>query len=111
MGLICMGLLPFFIILFAFVFSLGCVYLCFHLPSTFDGWVHVLVFYIYWVFFLNSIIRLLHEVCSKTTSPLKGFLLCQLMSLSQRLHVPKLGSKCLFKFVDLCQDCKVKLNH
>jgi hypothetical protein len=32
--------------LFAFVFSLGCVYLCFHLPCTFDGWVPILDFYL-----------------------------------------------------------------
>jgi len=32
--------------LFAFVFSLGSVYLCSHLPCTFDGWVAILNFYI-----------------------------------------------------------------
>jgi hypothetical protein len=31
--------------LFAFVFSLGYVYLCSHLPFTFDGWVPILDFY------------------------------------------------------------------
>ncbi len=31
--------------MFAFVFSLGCVYLCSHLPCTFDGWVPVLDFF------------------------------------------------------------------
>jgi hypothetical protein len=35
--------------LFAFVFSLGCVYLCSHLPCTFDGWFPSLIF-IYNVF-------------------------------------------------------------
>jgi len=31
---ICIGFLPYFCWLFAFVFSLGCVYLCFWLPCT-----------------------------------------------------------------------------
>ncbi len=30
--------------LYAFVLSLGCVYLCSHLPCTFDGWVPILDF-------------------------------------------------------------------
>jgi hypothetical protein len=33
--------------LFAFVFSLGCVYLCPHLLGTFDGWVPILDFYLH----------------------------------------------------------------
>jgi hypothetical protein len=39
--------LPDFCWLFAFVFSLGCVYVCFHLPCTFDGWVPILDFYVH----------------------------------------------------------------
>ncbi len=40
MGPMCIGFLLYFCcILFAFVFSLGCIYLCSHLPCTFDGWV------------------------------------------------------------------------
>jgi hypothetical protein len=38
--------LPDFCWLFAFVFSLGCVYLCSHLSCTFDGWVLILDFYL-----------------------------------------------------------------
>ncbi len=39
---------PFFFLgwLFAFVFPLGCVYLCSLLPCTFDGWVTIPDFYI-----------------------------------------------------------------
>jgi hypothetical protein len=33
--------------LFAFVFSLGCVYLYSHLPCTFNGWVSILDFYLH----------------------------------------------------------------
>ncbi len=40
----CIGSLLDFCWLFAFVFSLGCVYLCSHLPYTFDGWVPILDF-------------------------------------------------------------------
>jgi hypothetical protein len=36
----------FLLILFYFILFVGCVYLCYHLPCTFDGWVHVLDFYI-----------------------------------------------------------------
>jgi hypothetical protein len=40
-------LTPFFFCwLFAFVFSFGCVYSGSRLPCTFDGWVHILDFYI-----------------------------------------------------------------
>jgi hypothetical protein len=38
------GFLFDFCCLFVFVFSLGCVYLCFHLPCTFNGWVPILGF-------------------------------------------------------------------
>jgi hypothetical protein len=31
--------------LFAFVFSLGCVFLCSHLSCTFDGWVPIVDFF------------------------------------------------------------------
>jgi hypothetical protein len=35
-----------FLLIVCFVFSLGCVYLCFHLPCTFDKWVPILDFYL-----------------------------------------------------------------
>jgi hypothetical protein len=35
----------FSLIVYFCLFSLGCVYLCFHLPCTFDGWVLILDFY------------------------------------------------------------------
>jgi len=41
---------PDFCWLFGFVFSLGCVYLCSHLPCTFDGWVPFLDFHFQGVF-------------------------------------------------------------
>jgi hypothetical protein len=41
-----MRFLLYFFILFAFVFSLGCVYLCFHLPCSFDAWVPIVDFYL-----------------------------------------------------------------
>jgi len=47
MGPICVGFLPYFCRLFVLVFSLGCVYLCLHLPCTFDIWVFILDIYIY----------------------------------------------------------------
>jgi hypothetical protein len=46
MRLPCIISLPNFCWLFACVFSLGCVYLCSHLPCTFDGWVPILDFYL-----------------------------------------------------------------
>jgi hypothetical protein len=47
MSPLCIGFLSdFFCLLLAFVFSLGCVYLCSHLSCTFDGWVHILDFYL-----------------------------------------------------------------
>jgi hypothetical protein len=48
MSLLCIGFSPFFFfcLFLAFVFSLGCVYLCSHLPCTFDGWVPILDFYL-----------------------------------------------------------------
>jgi hypothetical protein len=45
MNPLCIGSLLDFRWLFAFVFSLGCVYLCSHLACTFDGWVPILDFY------------------------------------------------------------------
>jgi hypothetical protein len=62
MGPIWIGFLPYFCRLFAFVFSLGCVYLCSHLPRTFDGWILVLDFYIHdffdgWVLVLDFYIH------------------------------------------------------
>ncbi len=47
MSPLCTGALPYFCWLFAFVFSLGCVYLCSHLPCTFAGWVPILDFYLW----------------------------------------------------------------
>jgi hypothetical protein len=41
----------YFCSLFAFVFSLGCVYLCSHLSCTFAGWVPILDFYLQGFFF------------------------------------------------------------
>ncbi len=56
MGLICIEFLCDFCWLLAFVFSLGCVYMCFHLPCTFDGWVPILEFYIQgFCFFIKAI--------------------------------------------------------
>jgi hypothetical protein len=52
MNPICLGFLSYFYSLFAFVFSLACVYWCFSSPCTFDGWVTILDFYIYLVFFI-----------------------------------------------------------
>ncbi len=46
MGPLCIGSSPYFCWLFAFVFSLGCVYLCSHLPCTFDGCIPILDFYL-----------------------------------------------------------------
>ncbi len=46
MSPLCTRSLPDFCWLFAFVFSLGCVYLCSHLPCSFDGWVPILDFYL-----------------------------------------------------------------
>jgi hypothetical protein len=46
MGFICIRFLTYFCSLFVFVFSLGYVYLCFHLPSIFYAWVPILDFYI-----------------------------------------------------------------
>jgi hypothetical protein len=45
MGPICIEFLPYFCKLFAFVFFLGSLYLCSHLPCTFDGWVPFLDFF------------------------------------------------------------------
>jgi hypothetical protein len=43
--------------LFTFVFSLGCLYMCSHLPCTFTGWVPILDFYLQgFSFFLKEII-------------------------------------------------------
>jgi hypothetical protein len=50
MGLLYIGSLPDFCWLFAFVFSLNCVNLCSHLPCTFDGWVPILDFYLFFSF-------------------------------------------------------------
>ncbi len=44
MSPLCISSLLDFCWYFAFVFSLGCLYLCFHLPCTFDGWVPILDF-------------------------------------------------------------------
>jgi hypothetical protein len=33
-----------FLLIVCFCFSLGCVYLCFHLSCTFDGWISILDF-------------------------------------------------------------------
>jgi hypothetical protein len=49
----CIGSLRDFCRLFAFVFSSSRVYLCSHLPCTFDGWVPSLVF-IYRFFFYSN---------------------------------------------------------
>ncbi len=46
MSLFCLRSLLDFCWLFVFVFSSGCVYFCFHLPCTFDGWVPILEFYL-----------------------------------------------------------------
>jgi hypothetical protein len=46
MSPLCTRYLPEFCSLFAFVFSLACVYLCSHLPCTFDGWFSILDFYL-----------------------------------------------------------------
>jgi hypothetical protein len=46
MSPLCTRSLPEFCSLFAFVFSLACVYLSSHLPCTFDGWVAILDFYL-----------------------------------------------------------------
>jgi len=46
MSPLCIGSLPDFCWLFALVFSLGCVYLCSHLPCTFDRWVPILDIYL-----------------------------------------------------------------
>ncbi len=50
MSLLCIGSLLDFCWLFAFVFPLGCVYLCSHLPCTFDGWVSIHDFYLHGFF-------------------------------------------------------------
>jgi hypothetical protein len=42
----CIVSLPYFCWLFAFVLSLGCVYLCSHLPCAFDGWLPILDYYL-----------------------------------------------------------------
>ncbi len=49
MSSFCIGSLLDFCGLFAFVFFLGCVYLCSHLPCTFtfDGWVPILDFHLH----------------------------------------------------------------
>ncbi len=47
MGPIWIGFLLYFCLLFAFVFLLGCVFLCSLSPCTFEGWVPVLDFYIH----------------------------------------------------------------
>ncbi len=52
MSPLCIGFLPDFCWLFAFVFSLGCVYLCSHLPCTFVGWVPILWFLFIGFFFI-----------------------------------------------------------
>jgi hypothetical protein len=52
------AMLPDFSRLFAFVFTLDCVYLCSLLPCTFDGWVPILWFLFTWVFFLQVVISL-----------------------------------------------------
>ncbi len=44
MGPICIWFLFYLCSLFAFVFSLVCVFLCFLSPCTFDEWVPVLYF-------------------------------------------------------------------
>jgi hypothetical protein len=46
MSLVCIGSLHDLCWLIAFVFSLGCVSLCSHLPCTFNGWVPILDFYL-----------------------------------------------------------------
>jgi hypothetical protein len=46
MSPLCIRSLPDFCWLFAFVFSLGCVYLCSHSPCTFNGLVPILDFYL-----------------------------------------------------------------
>jgi hypothetical protein len=56
--------LPDFCWLFAFVLSLGCVYLCSRLPCTFDGWVPILEFlctgFFFYLGFLTCIWLFLH---------------------------------------------------
>jgi len=47
MSPLCIWSLSDFCWLFAFVFSLGCVYLCSLLPCIFDGWVLILDFYLH----------------------------------------------------------------
>jgi hypothetical protein len=42
---LCIGLSPIFVDCFAFVFPLGCVYFCSHLPHTFGAWVPMLDFF------------------------------------------------------------------
>jgi hypothetical protein len=49
----------FFCWLFAFVFSLGYVYLCSYLPCTFAGWVPILEFYFKGFFFVDFTFDLL----------------------------------------------------
>jgi len=44
-----------FLLIACFYFSVSCVYLCFHLPCTFDGWVPILDFYFRGFFFCNPI--------------------------------------------------------
>ncbi len=50
----------FVLLLFAFVSSLDCFYLCFHLPCTFDGWVLILDFYLHGFKNIYIYIKLIH---------------------------------------------------
>jgi hypothetical protein len=69
---LCQGIFLIFCWLFAFVFSLGCVYLCFHLPCTFDGWIPSLIF-IYKVFLFQELIKIRsHNKHSKIVDPSYG---------------------------------------
>jgi len=54
MSPLCIRSLPIFLLIVCFCFFfLGCVYLCFHLPCTFDGWVPILDFYFTRFFFFS----------------------------------------------------------
>ncbi len=57
----CIGSSPNFCWLFALVFSLGCVYLCSHLPCTFVGCVPIHDFLFIRSFYLHALLMTLHH--------------------------------------------------
>jgi hypothetical protein len=70
MGPICIGFLPYFCRFFVLVFSLGCVYLCSHLPCTFDIWVSILDIYIYiYMVFLFLKLKFFHHKYNLNCKP------------------------------------------